>query len=235
MVYKLILVPVKGLQGLVFSLMDVTDSVLARQRVEDLARQLERHASQLDATMEAIPDGLIVYGPQGEIVRVNDSAREMLGYPDEILRDPLFNRIEYLDVRGPEGFPMAPQETAPARALRGETVRSETVSIRMAGSPGRRWLSLSAAPIRDSEGRMAGAVMTMADITALREAQAHLQEANEELLVAEESDPGRGTAGGSSCRTWPWRSRTREAWGCHRQRSRRPSRWEGRRPGKPGC
>jgi PAS domain S-box-containing protein len=185
-----ILVPVKDssgrVQGLVFSLMDVTDSVLARQRVEDLARQLERHASQLDATMEAIPDGLIVYGPQGEIVRVNDSAREMLGYPDEILRDPLFNRIEYLDVRGPEGFPMAPQETAPARALRGETVRSETVSIRMAGSPGRRWLSLSAAPIRDSEGRMAGAVMTMADITALREAQAHLQEANEELLVQAE-------------------------------------------------
>ncbi|NPV06821.1 MAG: PAS domain S-box protein [Anaerolineae bacterium] len=184
------LVPVKDnrgkVRGLVFSLLEVTESVLARQWVEELARQLQRRASELEAIMAAIADGLIVYGPSGEIVRMNDAARHMLHYPEGGPQAPLVRRIEALDPRGVDDLPIPPEETAPYRALRGETVQSETVSVRPAGSRRKLWLSLSAAPIRDAEGQIWGAVVTLSDVTPLRETQIHLQEANEELLVQSE-------------------------------------------------
>ncbi|NLT43573.1 MAG: PAS domain S-box protein [Anaerolineae bacterium] len=181
------LTPITGdrgdVTGLVLSLVDVTEAVLGRRRVEELAQQARRHAVELEATVQAIADGMIVYGPSGEIVSINEAARSILGYGEEDQGLPVTDRIRGLEPTADDGRRLSPEQTAPIRALRGETVRSASMSISPPYGPGRVWLSLSAAPIRDTDGRLLGAVMTMSDVTPLREAQAGLERANAELMA----------------------------------------------------
>lgn len=170
-----------GVTGLVLSLVDVTESVEAQYRMKDLAQKAHRHAVELEATVQAIADGMIVYGPTGSIVNINEAARNILGYSPEQYGRPLVERVGDMDPTDTDGRLLSPDDIAPVRALRGETVLSQSVSILRPGRIKRSWLSLSAAPIRDADGRLLGAVMTMSDVTPLREAQARLQGANRGL------------------------------------------------------
>lgn len=163
--------------GFAFSLTDVTEGVRARQRIAELAAEAQRRAGELDATFTAIADGIIVYSTAGEIVLTNAAARDILGYSDEEQSGPIVERLTALRVTATDGQPVPPEETPPMRALRGEVVRGQVLAIHR--PPDRTvWISASGAPIRTPDGRLQGAVVTMTDITALRE----LQEQQEDFL-----------------------------------------------------
>jgi PAS domain S-box-containing protein len=162
---------------IVGTIMDITDRKLAEQERERLLAEVERRAAQMDATISAIADGVMTYGPEGQIVRMNVAAVRLLGLSPRQLKLPLARRLDILRMETPDGKLILPEDTPISCALKGETV---TGSVTVIHPPDGRcvWLSSSAAPIRLADGRMLGAVLTLTDVTPLHE----LQEERDDLL-----------------------------------------------------
>ena len=157
-------------QGLLLSLTDVTPQVRARQQMEQLADRVERRAAELEAAFTAVADGLIVYGPNAEILRMNPAATEMIGYSPEELRLTLAERLRLLHAEDADGNPFPLERMPVQRALRGETVHGEVMLLHRPNGP-RVYVSVSAAPITTAEGTRVGAVASYTDITRQREQQ----------------------------------------------------------------
>ena len=151
---------------------------LARRAEADRTRLLVeagRRAAELDAAFGAIPDALVVYGPDGEIAYANRATERMLGAPTDVFRAPLSVRLTLLRVETPGGLPIAPEDSPSARALRGETIQGQAFVLR--DRHGKQiWVSASAAPIRATGGEIVGAVLTFADVTELHEFQIRQEE-----------------------------------------------------------
>ncbi|MDI7275674.1 MAG: PAS domain S-box protein [Anaerolineae bacterium] len=155
----------------------VENAQLYRQ-AQEARDEAERRAGELEGALSAIAEGVIIYGPTGDIVRMNLAAQELLGYTPEELGLPFAERCARLRMETPEGKPFPFEELPMVRALRGETVRGVVLVAHRPRDGRAVSVSLSAAPIRGADGRILGAVATFADITALRE----LQEERERLL-----------------------------------------------------
>ncbi len=183
-----ILVPLRGEGGqteeLLLSLVDVTPQVRARQEVLRLAEESQRRAAELDATIDAISDGLIIYEPRGAVERMNQAAERILGLSAEIWGGmSTAERVSSLRVETPEGRPLRPDELPSARALAGELVLGARVLVHRPDGVTLDILS-NAGPIRDDEGRIVGAVVNINDITPIVE----LQRQRDDILRAVSHD-----------------------------------------------
>ena len=158
-------------ERLLAQLQDVNQRLaLSSLQAKQLAEEAQRRLAELEATIASIPDGLVVYGPGGEAVRMNDAASRMLGYTLDRAPQGVAERCAMLQVKTPDGRPFPPEELPPYRAMRGETVLGVMGCIYPA-TGGARWLSCSAAPIRTPDGQVIGAVAVLTDVTALRDLQ----------------------------------------------------------------
>jgi len=156
---------------------DITARKQAEERIQQLLYSVEQWAAEMDATISAIADGIIIYGPDGAMVRMNAAAREVLGMTDATAALPSQEHMAPYTMETAAGMCVAAEDFPPVRALRGETVRGRVLAVTPDRGE-RRWLSVSAAPVRNPDGELLGAVATFADITPLRE----LQQRQEELL-----------------------------------------------------
>jgi len=166
-------------QGRSVRVVAIRDITYRKQIEEELARSLhdtEQWAAEMDATLSAIADGVVIFGPQGEMTRMNAAARELLTYPPEVEKLPLSERVKYLQIENTEGEVLTLETAPPFRALHGETIRGEILAFRQETRVA--WVAASAAPIRTPEGELMGAVVTFADVTPLHE----LQQRQEDLL-----------------------------------------------------
>ncbi|HZW33729.1 MAG TPA: HAMP domain-containing sensor histidine kinase, partial [Isosphaeraceae bacterium] len=75
---------------------------------------------------------------------------------------------EPLDLRDPAGHPLAPDRRPLERALQGERFTEDEVILVRPGLPSRR-LSCSGTAVRDAAGRIDLAIVTLRDVTALRQ------------------------------------------------------------------
>ncbi|NLD73227.1 MAG: PAS domain-containing protein, partial [Chloroflexi bacterium] len=168
------------LTGWVLVLRDTTERKRAEAERERLLDEVQRRAAELDATIASMAEAVAIHGPGGEIVRANPSAEEMMGLVvngHRLATPDLLSRVSFLQ---PDGQPFTPSQYPAARALRGETVRGALAVLRDARGE-EHWLSESAAPIRDVEGRVLGAVVTATDITERRRIEQELLRARESL------------------------------------------------------
>ncbi len=170
--------PIRGPEGQILGAAAVMMDVTAQQ---ELLEQVEQQAAELRATMNAIADGVVVYGPAGEIIQMNDTARRILGYTDAVQEQPLSERVRLSRAETTSGVPYSARQVPAARALHGEIVRSEVLAIRQEGRRESLWLSASAAPIHTEDGRVLGAVATFSNVTELFAIQEALEQANAEL------------------------------------------------------
>ncbi|MFL5308947.1 MAG: ATP-binding protein [Myxococcales bacterium] len=141
-------------------------------------RQVERHAAELEAVIESLPDAVYIGDAKG-IKRSNAAALAQLGLEkprdlDGNIAD-LSERIQVRDPRTKEPVPITEQVFA--RALRGERAVSE-VLIRHAKSGADRILRSAAAPIMQG-GRAIGAVAINTDITERKRIEEELRAAVE--------------------------------------------------------
>ncbi|HYD42015.1 MAG TPA: ATP-binding protein [Anaeromyxobacter sp.] len=135
--------------------------------------------AQLEAVMHAIPDGVMVFDAAGTLLRMNPAAEEIWRNAGIEVRygppDP--DALARFQLHGEDGRPL-PRERWPAwRAIRGETLRGVHVTFNPSGARP-LWMLVSAAPIRDADGAVTGAVLTFSDETAVRE----LAEARDDLV-----------------------------------------------------
>jgi PAS domain S-box-containing protein len=127
--------------------------------------------------LEAVEDAILACDPEGRLTLVNHAARQFFGLPatglppDRMPHGPICHH--------PDGRPMAAHDMPLERALRGEHVKQVEVMIRVPGAPPRHVLA-SGQALRDETGHMLGAVVSLHDISASREA-ALLRESRQQL------------------------------------------------------
>jgi len=131
-----------------------------------------RAAHQLAATFEAMADGVIVYDAQGNNIGHNDALRRLLGLDARPEYDtlPYAERAALMQMHDAAGRPLRPADAAPARALRGEEVPgAQAQDLQCRTLDGRAIvINVTAAPMRDGNGRVTGAVAVYRDVTARR-------------------------------------------------------------------
>ncbi|MHB9022981.1 MAG: sensor histidine kinase [Armatimonadota bacterium] len=168
-------------QGAIIGTLSSGEDITERKRYEGererLLEEVQRRAAELDATLDAMADGLVIYNPQEQIVRMNQTAREVLGYAPGEIAKPWTERIAQVRLERPDGQPFRLEETTAWRALHGEMVHNQLMVITRADGK-TFWVSASGAPIRLPDGRVVGAITTFSDVTSLH----NLQEQQKLLL-----------------------------------------------------
>ena len=138
-------------------------------------RELESMTEQLSAIVEASPDAVMALDTDGTVELWNPAAERIFGWSEaEVLGEEL---------------PITPEETSEeTEALRERLLAGESVSAREVERVTKDGsvidVSLSAAPMRDSEGAVIGIMGVMEDITERKERERRL-----EALVENTEDP----------------------------------------------
>lgn len=149
---------------------DINDLVTARET-------LEEERSTLRTILETLPVGVYLSDAKGHIYFMNPAGIKIWGKPPYVE-----NASDYGIFKGwhPDtGEPYRSEDWAMLRALHGgETITGEVIDIeRFDGM--RRTILNNAAPIRDAQGHMFGAVVVAQDITELRQAEGAIRMSEE--------------------------------------------------------
>jgi PAS domain S-box-containing protein len=146
---------------------DITD----RQQLLD---ELAERVGQLEVILSSISDGVYVCDTQGVIRYANPAFHTILGLQsEEIFAQTFSERAAVFTMRNCDGTPLAPDTLPVARVLHGATLTQDTsVDAVVTGQDGRTCIvNITGAPLRNRQGAITGAVMTLRDVTAQREAE----------------------------------------------------------------
>jgi PAS domain S-box-containing protein len=185
------LAPVKDergqVAGLVLSARDVSQRREAEIERERLVRQLEAERALLQAVIENAPEGIVVADSQGRIVLSNPAADRLYARPLPYGQD--YASHAELGLCYPDGAPYDPRHLPLTRAaLDGEThIGVDIATLWPDGQ--RRALRKSAAPIRDAQGRLTGAVSILEDVTQRQRAEQALRESEERFRSLADGAP----------------------------------------------
>ncbi|MBV9791308.1 MAG: GAF domain-containing protein, partial [Chloroflexi bacterium] len=136
--------------------------VAARREAQAHARMATDQARQLSATLAAMGDGVWTCGRKGELLTVNRAALTMFGlgegYADLSTIDDIPRLFADGCADGPRCFGLR-------AALQGRTVRDE-LTLELARQPqSTQVVAVIATPMRDSTGKIVGAVAVVRDMT----------------------------------------------------------------------
>jgi PAS domain S-box-containing protein len=177
------LVPVKredgGVEGLVLSLLDVTER-------ERLVIALEDQRAKLQAIIENAPEGIVVVDDRARVALTNPAADRLYGY--RVSRGEPYGSRGDLRLCRPDGTGYEPRDLPLTRSvLDGETHRDvELAIVRPDGE--RRDLLVDTAPIRNSRGKVTGAVGLLRDITERKRMEERVRHYADRLRVLHEID-----------------------------------------------
>ncbi len=150
----------------------------------------EARAAELDAILSSMADGVLLYSTEGEILRANRAAEHVLRRTQAAASPSAGAARWALDAVREDGTPLGSgDELLVRRALQGEVVEGVMLGVAEAGSGKRAWLATSAAPIRDAQGRVRGAVLTFHDMTERKNVTALLARREEEYRTLVENIP----------------------------------------------
>ncbi len=141
-----------------------------------------------EALFEIVPAGVYVCDAAGSILRWNAKAEELWGgAPDTQATDGRFCGAPKLFRT--DGTPVAPEATPMADVLRtGEPARDNEFILEQ--PDGRRiWVLVNINAVKDSAGRVIGAVNCFQDISASRQAEAEVKRSEEYLRAIVEATP----------------------------------------------
>lgn len=150
---------------------DITERKQAEEERERLLREIERWATELDASLNSIADGVAIFAPDGTITRINAAGERLTGFTRGMTAQPATPDLTLPGLRTLEGEPVPLEQMPPIRALHGETVRGELLMFQRPLVSQPVWVSMSAAPLRLPNGTLLGAVAVITDITPLHELQ----------------------------------------------------------------
>ncbi len=147
-----------------------------RERNDELSRTTDRLAQKMrevlhekektTAVLASVADGVYVVDTNGKIVLWNDAAAEITGFKEkEMLGQGCYGAAG----EAPEGGESCSPLCGTAAAI-DENVTSTGYEVLTCDKDGEKmWLSVSAAPIRDPDGSLAGVVHVFRDISEYKE------------------------------------------------------------------
>ena len=156
--------------GILIHAVEVTDQVRARQRAEELARQLTVERDRLQQVVDALPEGVIIADSTPRFTLANRTARDILGMdpaglPMSLADDEMYATFGTRRLDG-SIFPTADLPLARA-ALRGERVTGERLLVRNAATGRDTPILANAAPLHDAEGAVGGGIIVFQDIAEI--------------------------------------------------------------------
>jgi PAS domain S-box-containing protein len=141
--------------------------------------EVQRRATEMDAVLNAIADGIYVYDNEGRIIRTNKAAEEIMKYNSNDLHATMENRLPTIKVSDEFGNVLSPEEMPAYRAaVNAEICKAQVFQVRGRGDE--KWIIVSAAPMF-IHGKHFGGVVSMTDITTRKNAQDALAK-NQEIL-----------------------------------------------------
>ena len=162
---------------------DITARKRAEAEREQLLAEVQRRAAELDTIIQSMADGLIIFAPDGHLMRANDAVYNIVGLSPEQRALSMPEQMALLKPQLAGGEMLTAPGGVLDRALKGESLHGVVVTLHP--DPERSvWISVSAAPIRSSDGQLLGTVLTLTDITRLHE----LQEQRDDILRAVSHD-----------------------------------------------
>ncbi len=160
--------PILDESGAMRSLLSTSIDVTARNRA---LREADAEQARLRTILDILPAGLLIADAEGTIVDGNAEGRRLFG-PHRHPADgaEVWPEAWYLEDDGGE-TPLLPGRGPMHAALAGEAVR-EPRTVRMRAADGtERFVRCEARPLLGADGAIQGAVMTILDVTDLREAR----------------------------------------------------------------
>ena len=183
--------PLRDEDGTITAVGNVSTDITDRKKVEEALRvggenlrrvalEAAQERSRLDVMLKNQPQGVILFDREGKVIRLNPAAAVLFEfaryeeYPKSIEDfDGLFEMLS------PAGRPLDLAEMPAVRALRGDHVTDCELQISRRDT-GKQWIgAFSAVPVRDHEGQVVQALVTVTDITA----QKRFADALEERLT----------------------------------------------------
>ncbi|HEV2461414.1 MAG TPA: ATP-binding protein [Ktedonobacterales bacterium] len=167
------------------------EAALARAQASE-AEARER-AERLRIILETMADGVAVYDVDGRPLQlINRAYCELVAVeraPAEFETLPSPDRARLLQVRDAvRGAPLPFAQNPVGRALGGETVTGPSADIRLRAFDGRELeVNASAAPLRDGDGRVAGVVLVLRDMTERNRLAREREAARADELTAREA------------------------------------------------
>jgi PAS domain S-box-containing protein len=140
-----------------------------------VGRTFDERRWALDA-LSSLGDGVLIVDERARLVYFNPAAVRMVG-ANRLSSDPASWSAEYGIYAPDERTEMPPGQLPLVRALAGEPAQDVEIFVRNRTVPGGVHLSSSGFPLRDETGRVRGATVIFHDITARRNQQLQLQEA----------------------------------------------------------
>jgi signal transduction histidine kinase len=171
-----------------------TSAAASRQQVELLQKRLaDRPAAQtrdLETIFEALTDALCVYDSAGNIIRVNQAFRALMGLDlsPSYSMQAMNERGASVQIADENGKPLSPERWPVNRILSGDVLEAKnSPDITISVLDGRvLQVSACGAPLHDEEGAIIGAVTIYRDVTERRRLERRSQEALQALLAMAE-------------------------------------------------
>ncbi|HEX6899794.1 MAG TPA: ATP-binding protein [Thermoanaerobaculia bacterium] len=139
----------------------------------------ELESARLRALLEHIPAGVaLAEAPSGRVVLGNSRVEKILGHP--MIETPDLASYPEWPALHPDGRRLEAHEYPLARALQGEVLEEQELLYER-GDGSRVWLRASAAPVREADGRLAGAVVLFFDMTDRKNLEESLRQRTAEL------------------------------------------------------
>lgn len=162
--YRMRLSPVRGergkITGLLLVVFEITELVAAREASR-------RHAAELSAIIEAMPEAVMLVERSGNVVLSNSAVQHILGHPVTNLLDSRSRETRHTYLA--DGRRIRASDLPLSRAFNGETIVGEEVVYERPGG-NRIDLLTSAAPLDlDDSGQISAAVTVFQDITRIKE------------------------------------------------------------------
>ena len=170
-----------GSTGWVGTAFDVTDEVLAQQRVEQLQREQAQHESLFKAVVDNLPVGVTIMDASGRFIVFNPAAQRISGQIDH---EPGQIGEAYGVFRTDRQTRFPEAELPIVRALAGEAAEDE-IFVRNAARPDGALLAIEAQPLTLADGTQVALALSR-DITEQRALEDELRERNRQLAASEE-------------------------------------------------
>jgi PAS domain S-box-containing protein len=176
----------RGQPAIQIMMRDITGRKRAEAERERLLAERDRTASQLEAVLNTMSEGLIISDLEGNILAMNRAAMGLRGFESlDQVRRHMSGFKEILELRDLSGKLVPVEEWPMARALRGETFSGMELRLRRRDTGQEFICSYSGAPVLDQDGRPILAIVNVGDITAHKRSEAALRESQQDLNRAQ--------------------------------------------------
>ncbi|SRR6266496_3204230 len=135
-----------------------------------LHREVGQARDQLDIILQGVADGIIVYGPDGQIIYANEAAVQMTGYASvqDMLRTlPPHGIVSGYEIVDEQGQSIPHSQLPHVRVFAGEREAQATIGYTRVGTgQAQRWSLVKSRPVYDEREEIAMVVTIIHDVTA---------------------------------------------------------------------